>query len=150
MMLSLYLLVQIIWTIVSGGILYKAYLEGAGTLEKKAEPRPLEKMESMPKLTVWVKKSYLRVIISNMTKVFENWYPKIPKVDIFGFKFKDLHFCIKLFNKINSMALISNMIIAFQNCTPKHPNKFLDIRIFIFAQNFALRKHGEWWFQIWQ
>ena len=43
--------------------------------------------------------------------------------------------------------MISNKTIvfsmAFQNCCPKHPNKdffFLNLKIFIFVQNFAFRK----------
>ena len=41
--------------------------------------------------------------------------------------------------------------IVFQNCYPKHPNKaffVLNLRIFIFVQNFAFRKIWDW-FQLW-
>ena len=48
-------------------------------------------------------------------------------------------------NKGNSRVLISNMTMVFQNCGLKHPNKaFLipNLRIIIFARNFAIRQFG--------
>ena len=48
---------------------------------EKADLRPLEKADPIPKLIVWVKDSCLtnsRVLISNMTIVFKNSSPKIP------------------------------------------------------------------------
>ena len=48
-------------------------------------------------------------------------------------------------NKGNSRVLISNMTMVFQNCGLKHPNKaFLipNLRILIFARNFAIRQFG--------
>ena len=52
-----------------------------GSLEK-ADPGPLEKADPIPKFTVRFKDSFqtnLRVLVSNMTIVFQNSSPKIPK-----------------------------------------------------------------------
>ena len=88
-----------------------------------------------------------------MIILFSNSSPKKPKQRIFGLKFKDYCFCTKLCNKINSRALILNTTLFFQNCCPKRLNKaflVLNLRILIFAQNFAIRQIRERWFQIWQ
>ena len=85
--------------------------------------------------------------------LFSNSSPKKPKQRIFGLKFKDFCFRTKLCNKINSRALILNTTLVFQNCCPKHLNKaflVLNLRILIFAQNFAIRQIRGHWFQIWQ
>ena len=63
----------------------------------------------------------LRALISITNIVFSNSSPKIPKSDIFGPKFKDFYFCVKLCNKTNSRKLISNMTILFSNSSPKIP-----------------------------
>ena len=84
-------------------------------------------------------------MILNITIVFSNFNPELPKSCIFGLKFKDFHFCTKLCNKTNSRVLIPNTTKFFQNHCPKHPNEaflVLDLRIFIFAQNFAFGKMG--------
>ena len=84
-----------------------------------------------------------RVLISNMTMLFSNSSPKIPKSRIFGPRFKDFQFCVKLGNKINSRTLIPNRTIFFHMPVEKYPNKaFLipNLGIFLFSQNFATRK----------
>ena len=58
---------------------------------EKADPGRLEKADPIPKFTVLVKDSYLtisRVLISSMTILFSNSNPKIPKIGIFGPKFR--------------------------------------------------------------
>ena len=63
------------------------------------------------------------VLISNMTMLFSNSSPKIPKSGIFGPKFKDFQFCIKFCKKINSRTLNSNIAIFFSNSRPKMPKE---------------------------
>ena len=80
-----------------------------------------------------------------MTILFLNSSLKISKSGIFGPEFKDFNLCTKLCNKTNSRRLISSMRMVFQNYYPEHPNKaFLvaNLRILIFAQNFAIRQTG--------
>ena len=85
----------------------------------------------------------MRALISIMITLFSNFSPKTLKLGIFGSKFKDFCFYTKLSYKTNSRALITKRTIVFRNCSPKHPNKaFLvpNLRILIFAQNFAIRQ----------
>ena len=58
---------------------------------------------------------------TDMTISFSNSSPKIPKQGIFGLKFKEIYFRIKLCNETNLRALISNMTILFSNPSPKIP-----------------------------
>ena len=79
-----------------------------------------------------------------MTILFSNSSLKVPKLCTFGPKFEDFYFHIKLYNKADSRALISNMTIVFQNCYPEQPSKVflvIDLRIFIFLRNFAFSKN---------
>ena len=72
---------------------------------------------------------------------FQVWqyYFQVHKKGNFGPKFKDFHFCIKLYNEASSKVLTSNMTDLFQNCFPNHPGHFL-FQIFIFARNVAIRQ----------
>ena len=54
---------------------------------------------------------------------FSNFNLKIPKNDIFGPKFKDLYFSIKLFIFTKSRVLIPNIANFFQKNNPKLPKK---------------------------
>ena len=88
-----------------------------------------------------------------MSIAFSSFSPKTPKLDIFEPKFKDFCFCTKLLNNTNSRALITKRTIVFQKCSPKHPNKtFLvpNLRILIFAWNFAIKQIRGRWLQMWQ
>ena len=88
-----------------------------------------------------------------MAVVFSNFSPKTRKLGISGPKFKDFCFYTKPYYKTNSEALITKRIIVFQNCSPKHPNMaFLvpNLRILIFARNFAITQIGRRWWQILQ
>ena len=60
----------------------------------------------------------VRLQIYSMTKLFSNSSSKIPKWGNFGPKFKDFYFCSKLYNKINSKALSSILIIVFWISSP--------------------------------
>ena len=81
--------------------------------------------------------------MSNMTKAFLNVSTKVRKFDIFGPKFKDFCFCTKLCYKTNQRALITEMRIDSQSCSPKHPNKaFLvpNLKVLIFCLKLQLDK----------
>ena len=60
-------------------------------------------------------------LISYVIILFSIFSPKIPKLSIFGRKFKDFHFWIKLCNQTNSKALISNTTSAFLKFLSKAP-----------------------------
>ena len=59
------------------------------------------------------------MLISNMTILFSNSSPNLPKSGIFGPKLKECYFCTKLCNKTNSRTQTSNMTIVFSNSSPK-------------------------------
>ena len=80
------------------------------------------------------KQKNLRVLISNMTTVFSNSSPKIPKWDIFCPKFKNFYIYTKLCSKTNSRTLISNMTITFSNSSQKYASLVPNLRIFILHQ----------------
>ena len=84
------------------------------------------------------------MLISNMTILFWNSSPKRPKSGIFGLKFKDSQFFIKLCSKGNSRALISNMtIFLFQipveNTEIRHFGSYIQAFLF-FGENLQLGK----------
>ena len=54
-----------------------------------------------------------------MAILFSNSSLKIPKLGIFGPKFKDFYFYTEFCNKDNSRTLISSMSILFSNFSPK-------------------------------
>ena len=73
-----------------------------------------------------------------MTILFSISNPKIPKLCIFGPKFKDFYFYTKLCNKTNSIMLISNKTIAFSNFNPKTPKSGIfgpEFKDFYFCTN---------------
>ena len=71
------------------------------------------------------------MLISNMTILFSNSSPKIPKSGIFGSKFKDFYFCTKLCYKTNSRTLISDMTI-FQPKNTQIRNFWSQLQAFLF------------------
>ena len=103
------------------------------------------------------------MLISNMTILFSNSSPKIPKSGIFGPKFMYFCFFVKFRNLTNLRVLILNMTIAFLKILPKntqmrhfcqkYPNKAFLIPYlgnFVSSQNFAITLIRRCWFQIWQ
>ena len=60
-----------------------------------------------------------RVLISNMTILFSNSSPKIPKTGIFGTEFRHFCFFVKFCKQANLRVMISNMTILFSNSSPK-------------------------------
>ena len=64
-------------------------------------------------------KTNSRTLISNMTRSFSNYIPKIPKSGRFSPKLKDFYFCTELFNKTSSRTQIPNMTKVFSNFSPK-------------------------------
>ena len=82
---------------------------------------------------------------------FSTSSPKIPKQRISGSKIRHFYFFIKFCNETNSRVLISNMTILFSNYSPKiieHTFLVPNLRIFIFALNYATRQMQGRWFQI--
>ena len=79
-------------------------------------------------------------LISNMTVLFSNSSPKIPKLDIFGPKFKGFIFAPNfLMRKIRGRRLQ----IWLSLCDSKHPNKAIlvpNLGIHFFARNFTIRQ----------
>ena len=70
--------------------------------------------------------STLKTLISNMTMLFSNSSPKLPKSGIFSPQCKNFQFGTNLCNKTNSRTLISNMAIVFS----KFQAKNIQIRYF--------------------
>ena len=90
-----------------------------------------------------------------MITLFGNSSAKVRNEGIFGPKF--LHFCFfaKFSNHASTRVLILfNMIMSFfKFFAQKYPSKALlvpNLDIFLFLQNFAVRKIWGCWFQIWQ
>ena len=81
----------------------------------------------------------LIVLTSNMTMLFSNFCPEIPKSSIFVPKFKlffNQNFAIRQIQRV----LISNMTISFQIQVPKYPKQeFLvpNLVFFFLLQNFG-------------
>ena len=61
-----------------------------------------------------------RVLISNMTILFSNCIPKIPKQEISGAKLRHFCFFSKFCNQTNSRVFISNMTIFTFKFQPKN------------------------------
>ena len=63
-----------------------------------------------------------RVLISNVTMVFQNYCPKQLNKAFFGSKFKNSSFCRKLCNYTIWRAFIKNMAIVFEHSSqiPKY------------------------------
>ena len=87
-----------------------------------------------------------------MTIIFSNSSPKIRKSGIFGPKFKNFYFLHKTLQQSKFEGADFKYDNRFSNCCPKHSKKaFLvsDLKILIFAWNFAIRQFGGRWLEIW-
>ena len=91
------------------------------------------------------------MLISNMTRIFWNFSPKIPKSGSFSLKLKEFKFFTKLYSKTNSRTQIQkedNSIFKLQhgNTEIRH---FWSQLMHSYSLKIAIKQIRGGWFQIW-